>query len=110
MFARAVILAEVGDKEPDAFSLWVLALCLSIAAILLCRWRRIALVGVVPICVAWWFVATGGIRDPQLAPLLSDELGGGYFAQAQIAAVLPLVFAVIGTFVASKRRRPLVAA
>ena len=90
------IFAEVADKEPTITAIWCIAMLLCVGGFLLCRWRRVAGVIVLPLAALLAWALFSEIHDPYVGPAIVGELGRGYVAQAYVAALIPFVVVAIG--------------
>jgi hypothetical protein len=90
------ILAEVADKEPTLAAIWCIAAFLCFVCLLLCRWRTIAGLIVLPLAGVWAWALLSEIHDPYAGPAILEELGRAYIAQAYIAVLLPFLVVAIG--------------
>lgn len=100
----SVFLAEVGDKEPTLFVVWIVALVLSLSFFAFARWRLwIAVIAVAIAAAAWAFALVSELRGPQVGPAILQELGRAYVIQSYVAVFIPFIFLVVG--IAPWRRR-----
>lgn len=94
--ALTLFLAEVVDKEPTLFMIWLVACILSICSLALCLSRRwTALIPIVAAAV-WATALLSELRDPDVGPAILNELGRAYVIQNYVAALTPFIFAGLG--------------
>jgi hypothetical protein len=107
VLALMPILAEVADKEPTLPHIWCLAVIFSVSGLFLCRWRAAsALLALLPAAI-WAIALISELRDPFVGPAMIRELGRGYVAQADLAALIPLLIPpVIVAIKFCRRTRP----
>ena len=89
------LLAEIADKEPTLLTVWIVAIALSLAAFAACSWRRWMVVLPLSVAAVWAFAIISELRDPQLGPAISEELGWSYVLQAHLAACIPFLFGFV---------------
>lgn len=97
------LLAEVADKEPPTvLKLWAVAFLLSAASLVLCRWRRWAVVIAILLSGVWASAIWSELRDPSVGPAVIHQLDRGYVIQGYVTTVLPFAFIIFVLF----RSRP----
>lgn len=101
----ALFLAEVVDKEPTLFMIWLVACILSLCSLALSLSRRWT--AVIPLVAAavWAAALLSELRDPDVGPAILQELGRAYVIQSYVAAFIPFIFAGLG-FLPWSRRHP----
>ena len=90
------MLAEVSDKEPTIAAIWCVAGFFCTAGLLLCRWRRVAGLIVLPLAAGWGWALSSELWDPYVGPAMLSELGRGYVFQAFIAILIPFAAVAFG--------------
>ncbi len=100
-----VAYAEVMDKEPSLFSIWVWAFLGSAIGLFLATRRRWLAAVSFPIVMFRPFQAIFEFWDPFVGPAIIKEAGIGYGIQAYCAAAVVIVAHAAGIYFGTKRRR-----
>jgi hypothetical protein len=80
--------AEVMDKEPNAASLWAVALAVAAFSFFLSRLRRELPLLVVPVAIIWAVGLLTEINNPFVRQAIQREAGEIYIVEAHLLAAL----------------------
>src|SRR5438067_13832767 len=94
MNSLTALLAEVADKEPTLPKLWIVAIVLSGASLLLGFWRRWAALIPAAAAAIWAYTVWSELNDRFVGPAIRQELGDAYIAQSYVTTLLPFLYVV----------------
>jgi hypothetical protein len=91
-----VLLLEVMDKEPSIAALWVSAIVLGVAGLILARWRRLAGLAVALVLGLAFAGTFLDLRDPFVGPAMLREAGRLYPLHLYASTALGIALIMAG--------------
>ena len=86
LFVPSPALAEVADKEPTTFELWLVTAIITAVAFVLAAKRPSFALFLLPISLFFAWGSVMELRDPFVGPVIRAELGDAYFVHGYLAA------------------------
>jgi len=96
LFVPEAVHAEVMDKEPSLYVIWILAFISGALLFAVARYRPWLLFVVVPLVTLIFFGQLSELADPSVRLAMSREAGSIYIVSSWVAPVVPVVGAIIG--------------
>ena len=98
-----VVQAEVMDKEPSLFSVWLWAVVCATGLFFIARFRPSFLLVAVPLLSFFFYVQLSEVTDPSVGPGMLREAGYIYIVSSWAAPILAVIGAILGWWLRKQR-------